>query len=132
MNKKKEWFSGRVAFVEIKPGELAFQELSDERSGKEWIKETYNFSDEEINSKVRGHILKYEISFFQNESYDKVDKAKLSALLLQAIDKHNEVFGECEVLIGNGKVVSEEYDNWPIMEDLGYWRPMSVATCSSK
>lgn len=132
MSKEKEWFTNRVTFIYLNGGGIRFQELNDDRSCRDWLKQDYDYSDEMVDAVTRGHIIKGEISFFTGKNYGPIDKKILSAMLLRVIEKHDEVFGKCEILIGNGKEIRADYYNWPIKEELGYWKPVPMPICWDK
>lgn len=120
---EKKWYGNRITFFINEKREIVFQELEDIHSCRDWLKEDYGFTDEEVNGIYRGQIIYGEIAFFIGEAYSMVPETVISEHLFKCIRQHDFVFGRrpTGIEICNGKVPAVDYSNWEPRVLLGTW-----------
>lgn len=118
-SKVEQFHMSRIIFAIREDGKFLFT-MNDKRSHEEWLKETYNISDEEFNSIIRGYISSDKIVFYSTQNFTPVDfnKVGLDSLihikaLLNAYPKVDDT--NCY----NGVIAGEPGEVWETIEDLG-------------
>ena len=120
------WYGNRITFFINEKAEVVFQELSDKRSCTEMMRADYGYDQNGVDNACRGQIINGEISFFKGKNYDCVPKGVITAYVIPCIEKHDSVFGHNKngVRICNGKIPSENFENWTYRELIGTWLPV--------
>lgn len=118
-SKVEQFHMSRIIFAIREDGTFLFT-MNDKRSHEEWLKETYNVTDEEFESITRGYISSDKIVFYSTKNFTPVnfDKVGLDSLihikaLLNAYPKVDDI--NCY----NGVITGEPGEVWKTIEDLG-------------